>query len=79
MAGVGKMRYTRFLSFNVWGGIGWVLSMTLAGYTLGNVDVVRRNFEKVVIGIVVLSVIPMVIHWFSSRKRPIQVAAEERR
>src|SRR6185312_12501366 len=57
MAGVGRMRYFRFLSFNVWGGIGWVLSMTLAGFYLGGVPIVRRNFEKVVIGIVILSVL----------------------
>jgi membrane-associated protein len=68
MAGVGKMRYARFLSFNVFGGIGWVLSMTLAGYNLGNVAIVRRNFEKVVIGIVLLSVLPMAIHYLRSRK-----------
>ena len=67
MAGVGRMRYSRFLSFNVFGGIGWVLSMTLAGYLLGNVGIVRHNFEKVVIGIVLLSVAPMVIHYFASR------------
>ena len=68
MAGVGKMRYMRFLSFNVFGGVGWVLSMTLAGYNLGNVDIVRRNFEKVVIGIVLVSVLPMVIHYLRSRR-----------
>ena len=67
MAGVGKMRYGRFLSFNVWGGLGWVTSMTLAGFFLGGVPIVRRNFEKVVIGIVVLSVLPMVIHYIRSR------------
>ena len=68
MAGVGQMRYMRFLSFNVFGGIGWVLSMTLAGYNLGNVAIVRKNFEKVVIGIVLVSVLPMVIHYLRSRK-----------
>jgi membrane-associated protein len=68
MAGVGRMRYSRFLSFNVFGGIGWVLSMTLAGYVLGNVPLIRKNFEKVVIGIVLVSVLPMVIHYFSSRR-----------
>ena len=46
MAGVGRMRYARFLSFNIFGGIGWVLSMTLAGYYLGGVPIVRRNFRK---------------------------------
>src|SRR6516165_4802145 len=47
MAGVGRMSYARFLSFNIFGGIGWVLSMTLAGYTLGKIEIVRHNFEKV--------------------------------
>jgi len=68
MAGVGGMRYTRFLGFNVIGGIGWVWSMTLAGYALGDVAVVRRNFEKVVIGIVLVSVLPVVAQVLKSRK-----------
>src|SRR5580700_2457672 len=67
MAGVGRMRYARFLSFNIFGGIGWVLSMTLAGYNLGGVPVIRKNFEKVVIGIVLVSVLPMIIHYLRSR------------
>jgi membrane-associated protein len=68
MAGVGRMRYGRFFSFNIFGGIGWVLSMTLGGYYLGNVPLVRRNFEKVVIGIVLVSVLPMVAQIWKSRK-----------
>ncbi|HVO97956.1 MAG TPA: VTT domain-containing protein [Bryobacteraceae bacterium] len=68
MAGVGKMRYARFLSFNIFGGLGWVLLATLAGYFLGGIPVVRHNFEKVVIGIVILSVLPMVIHFLRSPK-----------
>src|SRR5579863_7138208 len=68
MAGVGGMRYSRFLSFNIVGGIGWVLSMTLAGYEFGGVPIVRQNFEKVVIGIVLVSVLPMLIHYLRSRK-----------
>src|SRR5258708_7146800 len=43
MAGAGRMPYKRFLMFNVVGGIGWVLSMTLAGYNLGGVPIIRRN------------------------------------
>jgi membrane-associated protein len=70
MAGVGRMHYPRFLSFNVVGGIGWVVSMTLAGYYLGGIPIVRRHFEKVVIGIVLLSILPIVIHYFKSRKAP---------
>src|SRR5277367_6008213 len=67
MAGVGRMNYARFLSFNIFGGIGWVLSMTLAGYELGGVPVIRQNFEKVVIAIAVVSVLPVVFQYFKSR------------
>jgi membrane-associated protein len=68
MAGVGKMRYSRFLSFNVFGGIGWVVSMTLAGYFLGGVPMIRRNFEKVVLGIVLVSVLPVVFQFVQARR-----------
>jgi len=69
MAGVGRMPYARFASFNVFGGLGWVLSMTLAGFFLGGVPLIRRNFEKVVIGIVVVSVLPVVIQVWQSRRK----------
>ena len=75
MAGVGRMPYSRFLSFNVFGGLGWVLSMTLAGYFLGGVPFIRGHFEMVVIGIVVVSVLPIALHYLQSRrpfKNPIQ-------
>jgi membrane-associated protein len=68
MAGVGRMNYVRFLSFNIFGGVGWVLSATLAGYYLGGVAVIRHNFEKVVIAIVVISVLPVLLQFFRSRK-----------
>jgi membrane-associated protein len=68
MAGVGRMQYSRFVSFNVIGGLGWVLSMTLAGYYLGEIPVIRSNFEKVVLGIVFLSVVPLVLHYFRARR-----------
>ncbi len=45
MAGVGKMHYSRFLAFNVVGGVLWVLVATLAGYFLGQIPVIRQNFE----------------------------------
>ncbi len=68
MAGVGKMDYPRFLSFNIFGGVGWVMSATLAGYYLGGIPVVRHNFEKVVIAIVVISVLPVILQFLRSRK-----------
>lgn len=68
MAGVGRMRYPRFVSFNVIGGLGWVLSMTLAGYYLGAIPIIRLHFEKVVIGIVFLSVAPLAVQYFRARR-----------
>jgi membrane-associated protein len=70
MAGVGRMRYPRFVAFNIFGGLGWVISMTLAGYFLGGVPIIRRHFEKVVIVIVLVSVLPMLIHAIRSRRQP---------
>jgi len=77
MAGVGQMRYTRFLGFNVLGGFAWVLSATLAGYYFGNVPVIRRNFEKVVIAIVLVSVLPMLIQLLRSRRDVTSSAAAQ--
>ncbi len=69
VAGVGRMSYTRFLSFSVFGGLAWVASMTLAGYYLGNIPVVRRHFEKVVVGIILVSVLPVILEVFKSMRR----------
>ena len=73
IAGVGKMQYARFLTFNVVGAVGWVTSMITLGYVLGNVPVVRRNFEKFVLLIIFVSVIPAVMHAFKGRKKPAAV------
>ena len=62
VAGVANMRYSRFLSFDIFGGIGWVGSMTILGYLLGEVPLVRRHFEKFVLLIIFLSLLPLLIH-----------------
>jgi membrane-associated protein len=69
VAGVGKMSYTRFLAFSVLGGLAWVASMTLAGFYLGNIPVIRRHFEKVVVGIVVVSVAPVLLEGLKAYRR----------
>ena len=69
IAGVAKMDYPRFLSFNVFGGIGWVITMTMAGYFLGDNEIVRKHFEKVIIGIVFISVLPIVFELLKGRGR----------
>jgi membrane-associated protein len=69
IAGVGKMQYTRFLAFNVFGAAGWVTSMIWLGYSLGNIPVIRANFEKVVLLIIFISILPVILHALSSRKK----------
>jgi membrane-associated protein len=68
VAGVAGMSYARFAAFNVFGGIGWVISMTTAGYFLGNIPLVQRHFEKVVILIVLVSVLPILFELLKSRR-----------
>jgi membrane-associated protein len=68
VAGVGKMDYKRkFLPYDIAGGVLWISSMSLAGYALGTIPWVKEHFETVVIGIVLISVLPMVIGYLSSR------------
>lgn len=68
VAGVAGMPYTRFAAFNIIGGIGWVILMTMAGYFLGNVPFIRRHFEKVVLLIVLVSVLPVIFEVLKARR-----------
>ena len=68
VAGVGKMNYPQFLFYNVVGGIAWVVICTLAGYFFGNVPIVKENFELVVVGIVLVSVLPIAWEMWSARR-----------
>ncbi len=61
VAGIGRMRYARFLSYNVAGGVGWIVILVLAGYLFGNIPVVRRNFSLVVFAIIILSILPGIL------------------
>jgi membrane-associated protein len=61
MAGVGNMNYGRFFTYNVVGALLWVLICCLAGYFFGNIPVVKKNFGLVVLGIIIVSVLPMAI------------------
>lgn len=73
IAGVAKMSYARFLSFNVGGAVGWVTLMVCLGYLLGNVPFVRANFEKVVLLIIAVSLVPAALQIF--KRRPASPAA----
>jgi membrane-associated protein len=70
VAGVGKMRYGYFISYNVFGGIIWTGLFIFTGYFFGNVPFVRSNFSLVVIAIVLISVVPAVVEVIRSRKNP---------
>lgn len=61
VAGVARMRYPRFLLFSFFGGIFWIAFMTTLGYQLGQIPLVQKNFEKVVVGIVLLSLVPVLL------------------
>lgn len=68
VAGIGAMKYRRFLTYNVAGAAAWVLLLTLAGYAFGNIRIVKNNFEIVILAIVGLSVLPMVIEMVRGRR-----------
>ncbi|MBE8712953.1 DedA family protein [Sphingobacterium hungaricum] len=60
VAGVGRMNYGTFFTYNVVGAILWVVGITLAGYFLGNIPIIKDNFSKVVLIIIVLSILPII-------------------
>src|SRR5574343_433864 len=61
VAGAGSMKYKTYILNCILGAFIWVVSITLLGYFLGQIEIVKQNFEKVVLGIVLLSVAPLVI------------------
>ena len=69
LAGVGKMHYRRFVTFNVIGGLLWSVGVIMLGYWFGNVAFIKNNIEIVLIGIVVLSIIPAAIEFLRHRKQ----------
>ncbi len=73
VAGVGKMNYGRFISFNVFGGIGWVFGMTMLGYLLGGVPIVKQHLEKVILLIILISVAPMVVEGVKAYRKKLPV------
>jgi membrane-associated protein len=73
VAGVGKMSYGKFISFNIIGGIAWVLLATLTGFFFGNIPFVKDNFSIVILAIVVISILPMFFELVKSRLKVRQV------
>jgi membrane-associated protein len=69
VAGIGRMTYSRFLVYNVVGGVAWIVILVLGGYLFGNIDWVKRNLTVVILGIVALSLLPGVIEVLRQRAR----------
>ena len=74
VAGVGQMRYLRFLPFSIGGGVGWVFSMTMLGYSLGSIPFVRRYFDKVILAIIFTSLLPSLIEILRAYRPSVRVA-----
>ncbi len=70
VAGVGRMSYLRFTSYNVLGGIAWVGLFVGAGHAFGNIPIVRGNFTLVMLAIVFVSVLPGLIEYARARFKP---------
>lgn len=70
VAGVGEMKYTRYILFCITGGIIWVSLLTLAGFYFGNLEFIKKNFELVIFAIIVISLIPAVLQFIKMRKSP---------
>lgn len=69
VAGIGRMTYIHFFSFNVVGGIVWIAVFVFGGYFFGNIPMVRKNFTLVIVAIIIISVMPGVIEFLRHRRR----------
>ena len=69
VAGVAKMSYKHFITYNIIGGFLWVTLFTWGGYFFGNLPFIKANFEYVVLAIILLSIAPMIIGFFRSSKK----------
>ncbi len=74
VAGIGAMHYSRFIMYNVLGGVTWVTIFLFLGYFFGNLPFVQDNFSFVVIAIILISVVPIFIEWLKERSRAMREA-----
>jgi len=70
VAGVGKMHYSTFLFYNVVGGFIWVTLLTFIGYFFGGLAIIKENFEFAIIGIIIISVLPIVFEYVKHKRGP---------
>ena len=75
VAGIGSMTYWKFISYNVIGGIAWIVLCTLAGYFFGNLPIVKENFSLVILAIIIISILPGIIEYL--RQRTVTATADK--
>jgi membrane-associated protein len=68
-AGLGKMTYPKYILFCIVGAVLWVCSITLAGYFFGNIPIIKNNFEKVIFGIIFISILPIIVGIIKERRK----------
>ncbi|MFF7281581.1 DedA family protein [Streptomyces griseorubiginosus] len=76
VAGAGRMKYRTFLTYNIIGGVAWGTGVTLAGYWLGQIDVIKKNVEAILVLIVLVSVVPIIIEYLRERGKKKRAAAQ---
>lgn len=69
VAGMGAMKYSVFFVYNIIGGVIWIVSFLCLGYYFGNMPVIKSNFQYVILGIIVVSVLPIVIEFWRERRK----------
>jgi membrane-associated protein len=74
VAGVGTMNYGRFLAYNLIGALLWVVGFVGAGALFGEIPVVKRNFSKVILVIILVSVLPIALEWWKARRAAARAA-----
>jgi len=67
VAGVGRMKYKRFIIYNILGGIGWIVTFVLGGYFFGNIPLVKNNFALIILAIIIISILPAIIEYLRQR------------
>ena len=67
VAGIGCMTYKRFITYNVLGGIGWIVTFVLGGYFFGNIPLVKNNFALIILAIIIISILPAIIEYLRQR------------
>ncbi len=81
LAGVSRMRFALYALYSVIGGVLWSGGVLLLGYWLGHIEFVRKTIEPLIdpilIGVVLLSVLPALVHWLRSRRQPVAVGGSE--